>query len=67
MPSTGEGFGLVFSGAAGYGVPRMSGRHNSVQEIVLDIQTSPLVEQNPDDIALGAFVCSPMMIWRVPR
>ncbi len=53
MPSTGEGFGLVFVEAARYGVPGIGGKHDSVKEIVLDRQTGLLVEQSPHDIALA--------------
>ena len=51
MPSTGEGFGLVFVEAARNGAPGIGGRHDSVKEIVLDNETGILVEQTPADIA----------------
>ena len=51
MPSTGEGFGLVFVEAARHGLPSIGGRHDSVKEIVLDNETGLLVEQDPHEIA----------------
>ncbi len=51
MPSTGEGFGLVFVEAARYGLPSIGGKHDSVKEIVLDGQTGLLVEQESHEIA----------------
>ncbi len=51
MPSTSEGFGLVFVEAARYGLPSIGGKHDSVKEVVLDNQTGLLVEQNPHDVA----------------
>jgi glycosyltransferase involved in cell wall biosynthesis len=53
MPSSGEGFGLVFVEAARYGLPSIGGKHDSVKEIVLDGQTGLLVEQDPHEIALA--------------
>jgi glycosyltransferase involved in cell wall biosynthesis len=53
MPSTGEGFGLVFVEAARYGLPSIGGKHDSVKEIVLDGQTGLLVEQDSHEIALA--------------
>jgi glycosyltransferase involved in cell wall biosynthesis len=53
MPSTGEGFGLVFVEAARYGLPCIGGVHDSVKEIVLDGETGLLVEQDPHEIALA--------------
>ena len=53
MPSTGEGFGLVFLEAAKYGVPGIGGKYDSVKEIVLDNRTGLLVEQNPRDVAIA--------------
>ena len=53
MPSTREGFGLVFVEAARYGLPCIGGRHDSVKEIVLDGETGLLVEQQPEDVALA--------------
>jgi len=53
MPSTGEGFGLVFVEAARHGLPSIGGKHDSVKEIVLDGQTGLLVEQDPHEIALA--------------
>jgi phosphatidylinositol alpha-1,6-mannosyltransferase len=51
MPSTGEGFGLVFVEAGRYGVPCIGGKHDGGQEIVLHGQTGLLVEQRPEDVA----------------
>jgi glycosyltransferase involved in cell wall biosynthesis len=51
MPSTGEGFGLVFIEASRYGVPCIGGKYDSVKEIILHNQTGLLVEQKPEDIA----------------
>jgi phosphatidyl-myo-inositol dimannoside synthase len=51
MPSTGEGFGLVFVEAARHGLPSIGGKHDSVKEIVLDNETGLLVEQDPHEIA----------------
>lgn len=52
MPSTGEGFGIVFAEAAKYGVPSIGGKYDSVKEIVLHNQTGLLTEQHPHDLAL---------------
>ena len=51
LPSTSEGFGLVFVEAARFGVPCIAGKHDAAKEIVLDNRTGLLVEQNPNDIA----------------
>jgi phosphatidylinositol alpha-1,6-mannosyltransferase len=51
MPSTGEGFGLVFVEAARHGLPSIGGRRDSVKEIVKDGETGLLVEQDPQEIA----------------
>jgi len=51
MPSTGEGFGLVFVEAARHGVPCIGGKYDSVKEIVVDNQTGILVEQQVKDVA----------------
>lgn len=51
MPSTVEGFGLVFVEAAQYGLPCIGGKRDSASEIILDNQTGLLVEQRPLDIA----------------
>ena len=51
LPSTGEGFGLVFVEAARFGVPCIAGKHDAAKEIVTDNRTGLLVEQNPNDIA----------------
>jgi phosphatidyl-myo-inositol dimannoside synthase len=51
MPSTKEGFGIVFVEAARYGIPCIGGKHDSVKEIMLDGQTGLLVEQNVEEIA----------------
>lgn len=53
MPSTQEGFGLVFVEAAQYGVPCIGGKYDGAKEIVLHEQTGLLVEQEPGDIALA--------------
>ena len=51
LPSTGEGFGLVFVEAARFGVPCIAGKHDAAKEIVIDNRTGLLVEQNPNDVA----------------
>jgi glycosyltransferase involved in cell wall biosynthesis len=51
MPSTGEGFGLVFLEAARYGVPCIGGRRDAAREIICDGETGLLVEQEPAEIA----------------
>jgi glycosyltransferase involved in cell wall biosynthesis len=53
MPSSAEGFGLVFVEAARYGIPCIGGKYDSVKEIVLHNETGLLVEQHPYDIALA--------------
>ena len=53
MPSTGEGFGLVFVEAARYGLPCIAGKYDAAKEIVLHDQTGLLTEQHPHDIALA--------------
>src|SRR4051812_39519326 len=50
MPSTGEGFGLVFVEAMRYGLPCIAGP-DSAAEIVLDGQTGLVVQQTPEAIA----------------
>jgi len=47
MPSSGEGFGLVFVEAARYGLPCIGGKYDSVPEVVLDEITGLLVEKDP--------------------
>jgi phosphatidylinositol alpha-1,6-mannosyltransferase len=51
MPSTGEGFGLVFVEAARYGVPCIGCRRDAAREIIEDGETGLLVEQSPGEIA----------------
>jgi phosphatidylinositol alpha-1,6-mannosyltransferase len=51
MPSTVEGFGLVFVEAAQYGIPCIGGKRDSAPEIILANETGLLVEQQPRDIA----------------
>jgi phosphatidylinositol alpha-1,6-mannosyltransferase len=53
MPSTGEGFGLVFVEAARYGIPCIGGKYDAVKEIVVHNETGLLVEQHPHDLALA--------------
>jgi phosphatidyl-myo-inositol dimannoside synthase len=53
MPSTGEGFGLVFVEAARHGLPCIGGRYDSAREIILHNRTGLLCEQHPHDIALA--------------
>jgi phosphatidylinositol alpha-1,6-mannosyltransferase len=53
MPSTGEGFGLVFIEAARHGLPCIGGKYDAAKEIILHDQTGLLTEQNPHDIALA--------------
>ena len=53
MPSTGEGFGLVFVEAARYGLPCIGGKYDAAKEIILHEQTGLLTEQNPHDVALA--------------
>jgi phosphatidyl-myo-inositol dimannoside synthase len=53
MPSTSEGFGLVFIEAAKFGVPGIGGKHDSVREVVLDNKTGLLVEQTPHEVAIA--------------
>jgi phosphatidyl-myo-inositol dimannoside synthase len=50
MPSTGEGFGLVFAEAMKYGVPCICS-FDSAQEIVIDGHTGLVVKQEPNEIA----------------
>jgi glycosyltransferase involved in cell wall biosynthesis len=51
MPSTGEGFGLVFVEAGCFGVPCVGGKRDGAKEIILHGQTGLLVEQRPEDVA----------------
>jgi glycosyltransferase involved in cell wall biosynthesis len=51
MPSTGEGFGIVYAEAARYGVPSVAGKFDAACEVVLHGQTGLLVDQDPYDIA----------------
>jgi phosphatidyl-myo-inositol dimannoside synthase len=51
MPSTGEGFGLVYVEAARFGLPSIAGKYDSAKEIVLDQQTGLLVEQESHAVA----------------
>jgi phosphatidylinositol alpha-1,6-mannosyltransferase len=53
MPSTGEGFGLVFVEAARYGLPCIAGKYDAAREIILHDQTGLLAEQHPHDLALA--------------
>jgi phosphatidylinositol alpha-1,6-mannosyltransferase len=50
MPSSGEGFGLVFVEAMRCGLPCICSR-DSAAEIVLDGQTGLVVDQNPEAVA----------------
>lgn len=50
MPSTGEGFGLVFVEAMRYGLPCIAGP-DSAAEIVLDGETGLVVQKTPEAIA----------------
>ena len=54
MPSSGEGFGLVFVEAARHGLPCIAGRYDSAREIVEHNQTGLLCEQHPHDLALAS-------------
>jgi phosphatidylinositol alpha-1,6-mannosyltransferase len=51
MPSTGEGFGLVFLEAARHGVPCIGCRRDAAREIIVEGETGLLVEQAPGEIA----------------
>lgn len=51
MPSTGEGFGLVFVEAALYGIPAIACKYDAAREVVLHEQTGLLVEQTAYDVA----------------
>jgi phosphatidyl-myo-inositol dimannoside synthase len=51
MPSSGEGFGLVFAEAMRYGLPCIGGKYDSVREVVQDNITGLLVEQTPSAVA----------------
>jgi len=53
MPSTGEGFGLVFVEAARYGLPCIGGKYDAAKEIIHHGQTGLLTEQHPHDVALA--------------
>jgi len=53
MPSSGEGFGLVFVEAARHGLPSIAGRYDAAREIVLHNETGLLTEQHPHDLALA--------------
>ncbi len=51
MPSSNEGFGLVFVEAARFGLPSIGGKHDGVKEVVVDRETGLLVEQEPEAVA----------------
>jgi phosphatidylinositol alpha-1,6-mannosyltransferase len=51
MPSTGEGFGLVYLEAARHGVPCIGCRRDAAREIIVEGETGLLVEQEPGEIA----------------
>ncbi len=53
MPSTGEGFGLVFVEAARYGLPCIGGKYDSVKEIITHMENGLLAEQHPHDLAMA--------------
>ena len=53
MPSTGEGFGLVFVEAARHGLPCIGGKYDSAREIILHNRTGLLCEQHPHDLAVA--------------
>jgi phosphatidyl-myo-inositol dimannoside synthase len=53
LPSSGEGFGLVFVEAARHGLPSIAGRYDAAREIVLHNRTGLLAEQHPHDLALA--------------
>jgi len=53
MPSTGEGFGLVFVEAARHGLPCIGGKYDSAREIIVHNQTGLLCEQHPHDLAVA--------------
>lgn len=50
MPSSGEGFGLVFVEAMRYGMPCICSR-DSAAEIVIDQETGLVVDQTPEAVA----------------
>jgi phosphatidylinositol alpha-1,6-mannosyltransferase len=50
MPSTGEGFGLVFTEAMRYGMPCICSR-DAAAEIVVHGETGLVVDQDPDSVA----------------
>jgi len=50
MPSSGEGFGLVFVEAMRFGLPCVCSR-DSAAEIVVDQETGLVVDQNPEAVA----------------
>jgi phosphatidylinositol alpha-1,6-mannosyltransferase len=53
MPSTGEGFGLVFVEAARHGLPCIGGKYDSAREIIVHNRTGLLCEQHPHDLAVA--------------
>jgi phosphatidylinositol alpha-1,6-mannosyltransferase len=54
MPSSGEGFGLVFVEAMAHGLPVVAGAEDAAREVVVDKETGYLVPSGSDDALVEA-------------